>query len=148
MKEFGILTNLKRQHGDLVELSRELLLEAETDVPVSYSSLLRSLSLFEGKLKIHLSMEDSHLYPQLADHPSEDVRKLAGDYMREMGGVYDRFNAFILRWKNDSPPDGFPSAFVEEAKELMEAIYARIQEEEETLFPLLEQIGSDLSERT
>jgi hemerythrin-like domain-containing protein len=147
MKEFGILTNLKRQHEDLVELSRELLSEAETDNPVSYSSLLRRLSLFEGKLKIHLSMEDSHLYPQLADHASEDIRKLAGDYMREMGGIYDRFNAFVLRWKSDSPPEGFPSAFVEEGKDLMETIYGRIREEEETLFPLLEQIGSDLSEK-
>ena len=147
MKEFGILANLKRQHGDLVELSRELLAEAETDAPVSYPSLLHRLSLFEGKLKIHLSMEDSYLYPRLADHASEDVRKLAGDYMREMGGIYDRFHAFILRWKSDSPPEDFPSAFVEEAKELMEAIFARIRAEEGTLFPLLEQTGSDLSER-
>jgi len=147
VKQFGILTNLKRQHEDLVELSRELLSEVETDLPVSYSSLLHRLSLFEGKLKIHLSMEDRYLYPQLADHSSGDIRKLAGDYMREMGGIYDRFNAFILRWKSDSPPEGFPATFVEEAKEMMETIYARIREEEETLFPLLEQIGSDLSEK-
>jgi hemerythrin-like domain-containing protein len=143
--QFSILTNLKRQHRDLVELSGELLSEAEADSHASYSSLLNRLSLFEGKLKIHLSMEDKHLYPELADHPSESVRNLTGDYIREMSGIYDRFNAFVLRWRNDTPPEGFPVIFIEELKEILKTIYTRIGREEEVLFPLLEEAGADLS---
>lgn len=104
------------------------------------------LSLFEGKLKIHLSMEDRRLYPQLANRGSKNVRSLAGDYIREMGGIYDRFNAFVQRWKYDPPAEDLPAVFAAKTREIMGVIHARIRGEEEFLFPLPEQSGSNLSE--
>jgi len=140
---FDILTNLRRQHEDLIELSEELLSELQTDSPVRYTSLLHTLSLFEGKLKIHLSMEDKHLYPQLITHEDVDVRNLTKKYVREMSGIYDTFNSFVQRWKSDAPPEGFPALFTEEMKGIVEVVHARISSEEGTLFPLLEKSGSD-----
>jgi iron-sulfur cluster repair protein YtfE (RIC family) len=139
MESLSILGNLKRQHEDLVVLSRELIEELDAEKKLSYKSIVHTLSLFEGKLKIHLSMEDRHLYPQLLNHESEDVRSLTGEYIKEMSGIYDKFHSFILRWKGDDPPEDFPGSFTGEIKGIVEEIYARIRKEEDILFPLLEE---------
>jgi hemerythrin-like domain-containing protein len=139
MASLSILGNLKRQHKDLVVLSRELIGELDAEKGLSFKSVLHSLSLFEGKLKIHLSMEDKHLYPRLISHQSEEVRRLTGEYIREMSGIYDKFHSFILRWKGDDPPEDFPGSFASEMKGIVEEIYVRIRKEEDVLFPLLEE---------
>ena len=138
MESLSILGNLKRQHKDLMVLSRELVEELGEQKKLSYKSIRHSLSLFEGKLKIHLSMEDKHLYPQLISHQSEEVRRITGEYVREMSGIYDKFHSFILRWKAEETPEDFPGSFTGEMKDIVEEIYKRICKEEDVLFPLLE----------
>ena len=46
---------------------------------------------FAGKIKIHLSMEDKYLYPELQKRGSEQARKMAIAFQGEMGGLADAF---------------------------------------------------------
>jgi hypothetical protein len=120
-----ILSNLRRQHQDLVDLWGEFLAEPASGTSASCASIVHRPSLFEGKLRFHLSMEDAHFHPRLRDRPSERAGALTRKYIGERGGINDTFNAFILRWKRDSSPEGFPGLFSEEFEKLVATVRAR-----------------------
>lgn len=129
-----ILSNHRRQHQDLVDLWGEFLAEPASGTSASCASIVHRPSLFEGKLRFHLSMEDAHFHPRLRDRPSERAGAFTRKHIGERGGINDTFNAFIIRWKRDSSPEGFPGLFREEFEKLVATVRARTGEE--VLFPL------------
>ncbi len=132
-----MVRNLRRQHGDLVELAGEIGSRLESGSFFTDRSCRKDLSFFEGKMKIHLVMEDRHLYPLLLGHEDARLRAAAEEYRREMAGLYDEFQS-ILTALNDDRSGGLGAGEEERLQGVLEKMRARIEFEETSLFPLLE----------
>lgn len=111
------------------------------NVSFSNRGFRKDLSFLEGKLKIHLTMEDKHLYPVLFQQESREVREIADEYKREMMSLFDTFHAFMLKVKEADGDNADSTGLRNELQQILEKIAARIFFEEETLIPLLNRIG-------
>ena len=132
------LRNLRKQHRDLSESVGELYRSMTGEGEQSEEDFLKDLSLIEGKLKIHLSMEDRYLYPLLEESDNEEIRKRAAQSQEEMGHIYEKFHAFLAAREGEGEGRG-GEELKEEMKEIVDVLMKRIEFEETTLFPLLEQ---------
>ena len=97
------------------------------------------LSMLAGKLTIHLAMEDNALYPRLAAHNNQDVRKLAEKFDREMGGILGAFKQYLGRWPTALAIQADGAGFVDETRQIFAALRTRIAKENAELFPGLDE---------
>ena len=139
MEPHTLIANLRRQHDDLIVMSEEFASTLDNRGKWKFEGISQFLSLFEGKLKIHLSMEDRVLYPRLVNHVNEDVRSMTKTYIEEMSGIFDTFHSFTLKWKEVASADDLEEDLLEEMKAIIDEILVRIGREEKALFPLLEE---------
>lgn len=129
------------------EAHRELSLLIDTMKPQLVPSLLQRdanharamLSMLAGKLTVHLAMEDHALYPRLATHNNQDVRKLAEQLKQEMGGILLTFKEYLARWPTAENIQANSSDFVHETREIFAALEARIAKEDAQIFPKLDE---------
>lgn len=80
----SITSNLRRQHTEILALASEIRGALQQD-PAGIESIEKLLPALTGKIKIHLAMEDNALYPLLLDAAEAETRRLAADYLNEMG---------------------------------------------------------------
>lgn len=140
-RALNLVHNIQRQHNDLVEISKDISASMQGNVSFSNRGFRKDLSFLEGKLKIHLTMEDKHLYPVLFQQESREVREIADEYKREMMSLFDTFHAFMLKVKEADGDNADSTGLRNELQQILEKIAARIFFEEETLIPLLNRIG-------
>ena len=134
-----ILRNLKRQHQDLLALSRELSSLVESgNLRDKGGEIKKSISVLNGKLKIHLSMEDEFMYPELFEHKDEKIRKLSKVYSKEMGGIFASFSAYIEKWSDDGTFVEEYEEFRKETETILSELSLRIEKEEKTLFEMID----------
>lgn len=138
----------KRQRSQsLREAHRELLQLIETMKPQLIPSALQRdanqaralLSMLAGKLTVHLAMEDHALYPRLATHSNQDVRKLAEQLKQEMGGIAAMFKDYVARWPTAESIQADSSGFVNKTRQIFAALEARIALEDAQIFPKLDE---------
>ncbi len=92
------------------------------------------------KVRIHLTIEDTALYPVLLNSDNEDVKATAKLYMEEMGHIKEVFNTYMNKW-----PTGFkiienPDDFIKETQELFKTLSKRIGQEDNILYVLVDEI--------
>ncbi len=137
----NLVQNIQRQHNDLVEISNDILASLQGNVSFSSRGFRKDLFFLEGKLKIHLTMEDKHLYPVLFQQERREVREIADEYKKEMMSLFDTFHAFMLKVKETDGDNADSTGLRGELHQILEKISARISFEEETMIPLLSRIG-------
>ena len=134
----NFLQNLKRQHYDLVDLAQEIAQSARSNTAFRDEDFSKTLSFLEGKLKIHLTMEDTHLYPVLLQRDDPEVGSKVLEYQKEMIGLYDIFHAFAMKIRETDKESHDDGALHEELAGIVERLQRRIEFEERVIFPLLE----------
>jgi hemerythrin-like domain-containing protein len=130
----------RRAHHELLEL-------IETMTPRLVASELQRdatdaramLSMLAGKLTVHLAMEDKALYPRLATHANLDVRRLAEQFEKEMGGIFAVFKQYLAHWPNAEAIQMNGAGFVVETRQIFDALQARIAKEDAHIFPRLDE---------
>jgi iron-sulfur cluster repair protein YtfE (RIC family) len=133
----NFLQNLKRQHCDLVDLVQEIAQSARSSTAFRDKEFSKTLSFLEGKLKIHLTMEDTHLYPFLLESEDQGVGSKVSEYQQEMVGLYDIFHAFVMKVRGSEKESHDEGALHEELDGIVERLQKRIAFEEKVIFPLL-----------
>ena len=101
-------------------------------------SITNAISFFEGKVKIHLAMEDRYLYPELSSHENPKVRMLTREYIAEMSSIFDTFNAITGEAAAAGTSGKETAVFSDRLKRAVGDLVKRIGKEEAELFPLLE----------
>jgi len=130
-----------RQHRDLMEIFSDIKGSLQGDVSFANEDFRKDLSFLEGKLKIHLTMEDRHLYPLLSKEEGEEIGRAAEEYRKEMIHLFDVFHAFMMRLREDSQDKDEDSWMKGELLQVFEKISSRIAFEEDMLWPLLRKKG-------
>lgn len=134
---------LRKHHEDLLSIFDDLIRSLTDGKRPNIEVLKKDMSFLEGKLKIHLSMEDRHLYPMLMNHEDEKIRTLTERYKREMITAYDSFHAITVRCRNEEYFREEYDTFVEEIRGFSSVLKVRIAMEDEDLFPLVDSLEGE-----
>jgi len=138
-----VSTALYRDHhagvGQLVGRIESLL--ASKSVESDTAALIATVRELFGIFAVHLSLEDSALYPRLLAHPDAKLRSTAAHFQAEMGGLRARFDLYRTRWPGPVAVAKDPSAFVRETREVVAALKHRIGREDRELYDLIDRAG-------
>lgn len=130
----------RQQHNELLAIATQMSNGFDAGSLAQDAKEMRTLlSELAGKLKVHLAMEDKHLYPKLLSHDNGTVRSTAQQYIDEMGGIAKVFTDYLDRWPHAKAIQENASGFIEETKGLFNALGNRINKENNDLYPLLEE---------
>lgn len=110
------------------------------DPEVSSDCRMRLLSMTR-KLTVHLSQEDSYLYPRLVGHEDKTLRETAISFQEEMGGLREGALQWAAVWLTPGAIAQEPARFLVETNDLFAHLKLRIMREETQLYPLIDDIG-------
>jgi len=129
----GFTDKFRTQHNEILVIAKEMTteLKGEADAAV----LRKLLSNLAGKLNFHLAMEDQALYPRLLERKDADAKKMAKQFMTEMGGLGKVFTTYNDKWQVSAIRND-PAGFAGETAAVFAALTKRIQRENTELYPL------------
>lgn len=102
--------------------------------------IARQIGKLNALLRVHFAYEDSILYPAMVRSGDGDAAALAVQFGAEMGALADGFEDFARRWSGPTVIAGMFELFREEATALFAALGARIERENDLLYPLEERL--------
>lgn len=132
---------LRRQHEAAEEMAAAIVatITAYRDeydaIPIA-----RQIGKLNALLRVHFAYEDSILYPLMTGSGNRDATALARQFGDEMGMLADEFEEFVRRWSGPTVIAGMFDLFREEATVLFAALGARIERENDLLYPLAERL--------
>jgi len=92
-----------------------------------------ALDRVDSALKQHSAMEVEGMYPQLLEHPDDEIRALAATMIHRIKDVYDGFVTFKDAWTLERIRSN-PETFVKQARFVVEALHETTAREEEGLY--------------
>lgn len=127
-----------RQHEELLAIAGKMNGELDPErLKANPEPALQHLSSLAAKLKVHLTSEDSALYPALKTHPDPKVQATAKRFIDEMGGIAKAFGDYCAKWSGAPAVKGAPNQFIKETREIFDALGKRIDKENKELYPLV-----------
>jgi hypothetical protein len=134
--------NLRRQHRKIGEIAAEIMADLKVDRVTKDAATARArLSRLSGVLTVHLSIEDGAMYPSLLTSGDAQARRVAKQFVDEMGTIKSEFDEFRQRWATPEAIQAGASAFVGETQGICVALLRRIEREERDLYPIVDRIG-------
>lgn len=130
--------NLKtflRQHNDIIEIVDEIekLLSQKDYLINNAAQVSYKIASLSGKLSLHMKSEDNYLYPKIKN----ENKTLAEEFIHDLTPITQAFNDYKKKYMIASNIKSNPSEFVEETKQIIDALRKRIKIEEEKLYPVL-----------
>jgi hemerythrin-like domain-containing protein len=129
----------KREHIVILTDVSELRTLVEGGISENADGIAKAIVSMSSKIKLHLAAEDQFVYPALASSADPAVAKLGKKFQEEMGGIAVAFMEFVGRWNLASKVAANPEGFRADANNIFKALHQRIQNENQKLYPLVEQ---------
>ncbi len=124
------LDNYFRQHKEISELINTIKTMAIKDLIANSKEIATTLNNLSGKLKVHLSMEDRYLYPNLkAKNIAEKFENEMGNLAKEFLNYKEKYNTYIKITES-------PINFKNETTKIMKALEDRMSREEKDLYTI------------
>ena len=94
-----------------------------------------------GLMRLHLTIEDGHLYPRLFGSDHAPTAALARRFAREMGDLAEQLEEYARRWSSSAGITARFAEFGDETARLFAALETRIQCENQQLYPLADRLA-------
>ena len=133
------LVNLRIQHDCAEEIATGVL-----TIIASYRDeydaipIARQIGKLNALLRVHFACEDTALYPEMMASGDREAAALAYRFHLEMGALAARFEYFARRWSGPTVIAALFDEFRDEAATLFAALAARMERENDLLYPLAE----------
>jgi len=137
------LSDLKNQQSEMREMTAALLnlLSPEQQAVGTIAHVTHTLlcDLCE-KMTEHLAEEHKGVYPELLSRGDQKVKSMVWGFINHDKPLRDQFNGYKHKWLRDCE---YPvnNAFIEETKEMLEILEARLHMEDTKMMPKLEATG-------
>ena len=131
----NLISKLEGDHQSLLEIFGEISTAlSATDFPL----VLEKLKEFKRGFLDHILVENVSLYVYMKSSLNEDEGNidLVQEFRSEMDGIGKAVRAFLLKYETIGVDKSVAPSFAEELGGIGEALVARIQREEGTLYPL------------
>jgi hemerythrin-like domain-containing protein len=140
----GSVDHLRRQHGELLRLAREIvpLLDVERLAP-GFTALRLKLSAFVRKVGVHLALEDRFIYGRLTRHSDPTIAGKATTHQNETNQLRERVAQFADQWiSHGAGMESDPASFIDEAKTIFDLVAKKCDLEDREIYPLVDRICS------
>lgn len=131
------IDKFKHQHEDILDSIARLRASAHAGVAEHASEIAAQVVAMSGAVRLHLAVEDSTLYPVLAEGNAR-LARMGRDYQQEMGDIAAEYLAFAARWNRASQLVQAPEQFRSDANRVLRALYGRIRSEDAEFYPAIE----------
>lgn len=128
--------NLQRQHRKLQGMGLELIKLAARP-SLDAAEVRRALARFSGTLRMHATMEEEVLYPDLLSSPDAEVKAVASRLHGELEGLYTRWDEFMERWRDAEAILAHPYRFRLDLTRVLTTLGRRMKKEDRQLYPLV-----------
>jgi len=125
------------QIRQMLEELRPLLDKKELQIPLIAKTAHKLLCDMTEKVKEHLTDEDKNLYPPLLTDTEAKVRSVAWGLVSGEHSLRQWFGEYAKKWLKNCDFQ-FGDEFLQETNGLLNALAARIDQEERVLFARLE----------
>lgn len=129
------LKNYLEQHHTIaaeIEVIKKLVLDS--DIEKNASDIALHISTLAGKIKVHLSMEDKYMYPELEKSEDEHIKKMAEKYQREMGNLAEDFTLYKDKYNTKLKILNHKQEIKSETTNIFGEIEQRVHKEESELY--------------
>jgi iron-sulfur cluster repair protein YtfE (RIC family) len=135
------IESLRQQHDAAEDMAAAILsLIASYRDEYDAIPIARQLGKLNALLRVHLAYEDSVLYPLMMRSGDGEAAALAHVFSAETGSLAPEFEDFARRWSGPTVIDSMFDHFREEAAAVFAALGARIERENDLLYPLAERV--------
>lgn len=132
---------LRAQHDLLGQLATELLDQIERGrQEIDVLRVAQLLAKLNGLLRVHFAQEDCLLYPAMIAGGDPEAAHLAYRYHQEMGGLAQQFEAYMRSWSVSATIGVAFEAFCADTRSIVGALDARIECENEILYPVADRL--------
>ncbi|MGO4477915.1 hemerythrin domain-containing protein [Massilia sp. 2TAF26] len=132
------IDKFKRQHVailDGIARLRETTRDGITENAEKIASMIIKIS---SVIKLHLVVEDSVLYPEVANSSDAKLSRLGERYQYEMKGISEEFFNFATHWNLAAKVAAEPERFRAEANQVLRVLFDRMQREDSEFYPAIE----------
>ncbi|RDY22420.1 hemerythrin domain-containing protein [Romboutsia maritimum] len=128
--------NLARQHKELYKLLSDMK-SLGYNIESNADKIALNINLLDGKINLHLQSEDKYLYSLLLNSSNTEVRRIAKNFITEMGHISKTFNEFKAKFNTKNRILNNINEFKLEYPMIMNAIFSRLDKEDKKLYILL-----------
>ena len=127
----------REQHGRIRQIVRDLLgCETSGASDLEVRTLLGRLT---GTVKVHLTGEDSALYPRLLAHLDDGVREKAKEFHDSMGSLAGAYGAFAQKWTSGTILRDDRTGFFREFRDIADTLCRGIDLEDRELYTMADE---------
>jgi hemerythrin-like domain-containing protein len=134
------IDKFKQQHVEIMAAVTELRGLVKTGIAEHAAEIAKHIISMSATIKLHLSVEDSVLYPALQKSRDPSHAALGSRYQSEMGDLAAAYMKFAGKWLSAQQIAGDVEGFRSEANLVFKALHDRIQKENAELYPALEKV--------
>jgi len=133
------LVNLNKQHTRIKEEVNLLESEIKKGIAdMNTSEVALHINYLAGQLKVHLLEEDEFLYPNLLRSADEEIKKMAREYLMEMGDLISKYTEFKSNYNIGNKINNNKEKFLIDVQIILKALKDRITKEDNELYHLIQ----------
>lgn len=134
------IDKFKHQHVEIYECIDTLRRHALSGIVENAREIARGVVSMSSKIKLHLSVEDTVLYPALRSSNSSSMASLGKQYQEDMKTIAKSYDQFARKWNTAANVAKDPDGFRAEANIVLKKLHARIRREDLNFYPAIEGI--------
>ena len=134
------IDKFKHQHTRIYECINTLRRHACAGDAEHDEEIANAVVSMSSVIKLHLSVEDTLLYPALSSSKSRSVARLGNQYQDEMKVIARSYDEFARKWNTATNVAKDPDGFRAEANTVLRKLHARIRQEDLNFYPAIEAI--------
>jgi hypothetical protein len=132
------IDKFKRQHTAILAGISRLRSLAHAGIADNAADIARQIVDISGIVKLHLSIEDGLLYPELARSGDQRLARLGQQYQHEMAGIAQEYFDFVMAWNTADRVRADPERFRVHANKALRILYERMRREDREFYPAVE----------
>jgi hypothetical protein len=132
------IDKFKSQHFVILDGIARLREAAHGGIVENAELIAAGIVKLSGVVKLHLKIEDSMLYPGVAESANRKLASLGERYQREMEGIAGEYFDFAARWNLATHVAADPEAFRQDANRVLRVLFERMKREDNEFYPAIE----------
>jgi len=132
------LEKYRHQHSDILKSIQTLRELSRLGIAQQAAEIARCVIAMSSVIKLHLSVEDRYLYPELQSCGDRRLARMGLQYQQEMRQIASAYIGFASRWNEASKLARDPEGFRREANQVLKILFERIRKENREFYPVIE----------
>lgn len=132
------IDKFKRQHVKIFESINTLRQYTLSGIVENAREIASTVIDMSSTIKLHLSVEDTVLYPALRSSEDRSIARLGNQYQEDMKAIARSYDEFARKWNTAGNVAKDPNGFRAEANTVLKKLYARIRQEDLNFYPAVE----------